>query len=162
MVRLVPMTPEEFAAFFERDVVDYAEEKVKAGNWAPEEAVLRSREEHEKLLREGVATPNHYLFSIWDDVAGRAVGEVWLMVEAGPRGATGFIYDLFVEEQSRGRGVATRAMQALEEQAAELGVRSLALHVFGHNLAARKLYEKLGYQITNVNMSKSVAAHKAV
>jgi RimJ/RimL family protein N-acetyltransferase len=43
------------------------------------------------------------------------------------------------------------------EKARALGCRELALHVFGHNLQARRLYAKLGYAETNVNMSKPLA-----
>jgi predicted GNAT family acetyltransferase len=30
------------------------------------------------------------------------------------------------------------------------------LHVFGHNQVARALYEKIGYEVTNVLMSKKL------
>jgi ribosomal protein S18 acetylase RimI-like enzyme len=47
-------------------------------------------------------------------------------------------------------------MRALEGEAKRLGFKKLGLHVFGHNMIARGLYEKLGYAITNLNMAKSL------
>ena len=47
-------------------------------------------------------------------------------------------------------------MLALEEEARRFGLTALALHVFGHNTAARALYEGIGYQITNINMRKDL------
>jgi len=47
-------------------------------------------------------------------------------------------------------------MQALEERVRHLGLSTISLHVFGHNHAARALYEKLGYVTTNVMMSKTL------
>ena len=34
---------------------------------------------------------------------------------------------------------------------------SISLHVFGHNRVARALYEKLGYETTNVNMTEKLS-----
>ncbi len=47
-------------------------------------------------------------------------------------------------------------MKELEVIAKELGMKKIGLHVFGHNKVARGLYEKLGYEITNINMIKSI------
>jgi ribosomal protein S18 acetylase RimI-like enzyme len=156
MVRLVPMTPDEFNAFLERDIAQYAAEKLKAGNWSSAEALQRSRDEHYQLLPQGLATPGHHLFTIRDDDIGQGVGTLWLAEQRGWAKPTGFIYDLYIDERFRRRGYASRAMLALEEKAVELGLDTLALHVFGHNHAARVLYEHLGYEIMNINMAKSL------
>jgi hypothetical protein len=50
------MTEEEFQAFLAESVPEYAAEKVKAGNWTPEEALEKSRNEHTRLLPEGLAS----------------------------------------------------------------------------------------------------------
>jgi RimJ/RimL family protein N-acetyltransferase len=47
-----------------------------------------------------------------------------------------------------------QAMTKLEGEAKRLGLDRIGLHVFGHNSAARPLYEKLGYVPTNINMVK--------
>jgi ribosomal protein S18 acetylase RimI-like enzyme len=67
-----------------------------------------------------------------------------------------FIYDLFVAEPYRRKGIAEQAMLQLEKEDLRLGVGSLALHVFGYNTAARSLYERLGYETTNINMRKAL------
>ena len=69
---------------------------------------------------------------------------------------SGFIYDVFIEERFRGKGYGKSLMLLLEEKARELGLKSLALHVFGSNHVARKPYESIGYEVTNVNMSKTL------
>jgi RimJ/RimL family protein N-acetyltransferase len=154
MVSLRAMTEAEFQAFLAYSIPEYASEKVKAGNWTPEEAMERSRKGHATLLPDGLASPNQHLFTI--DLEGRPVGRLWLSVDPRTAGGAGFIYDLFVEESFRRQGIGAEAMRLLEKEGLSLGVHSLALHVFGYNLAARALYEKLGYEITNINMSKSL------
>lgn len=48
----------------------------------------------------------------------------------------------------------TQALRAVEERAIELGAVNVELHVFGHNPAARSLYEKVGYETTSVVMRR--------
>jgi len=48
----------------------------------------------------------------------------------------------------------------VEERAIELGAASVELHVFGHNPAARALYEKVGYETMSVVMAKRLVGKK--
>nr|WP_244923495.1 GNAT family N-acetyltransferase [Peribacillus butanolivorans] len=43
-------------------------------------------------------------------------------------------------------------MKEIEIIAKELGMKKISLHVFGHNKFARGLYEKSGYEITNITI----------
>lgn len=47
-------------------------------------------------------------------------------------------------------------MKETEIVAKDLGINKIGLHVFGHNKVPRGLYEKLGYEITNITMSKTI------
>ena len=67
-----------------------------------------------------------------------------------------FLYDLVVDDACRGRGLGRAAMTALETFAASLGASAIALDVFGHNLAARALYESLGYEVQQLGMAKAI------
>lgn len=155
MVSLRKMTDDEFEAFFDDDIAAFASEKVRAGNWSPEESIEKSRAAHSRLLPEGLHSPHQHFFTI--EAEGEAVGRLWLSTDPEAGAGTGFIYDLFVEEKSRRRGVASEAMRLLEREARRLGLTRLALHVFAFNTQARDLYDKLGYQVTNLNMAKSIA-----
>ena len=48
--------------------------------------------------------------------------------------------------EHRGRGVGSRLMALAEEQALELGFEKLSLIVFEQNVAAHRLYQRLGYK----------------
>ena len=61
MVKLVPMDEEAFSRYMNLSVKNYADEKVKAGNWPLEGSLERSREEFNKLLKNGLRTENNYL-----------------------------------------------------------------------------------------------------
>lgn len=154
MVHLRAMTASEFDLYLERAVAEYADEKVKAGNWHASEALERSRLEYQKLLPEGVTTPKQHLSTIVSDELPGSLGMIWFAeIDQMPE-PYAFIYDFSVEEPFRRRGIGTQAMLAVEAEVRSLGISRIGLHVFGHNQSARALYEKLGYEVTNINMLK--------
>lgn len=158
MIRLVPMNGATYQAYLAVTVREYAEDRIKAGNWQPAEALERSAQEFRQYLPDGVATKDNYLYDIEDEALGIKVGMIWLgRIMQGTKPAM-FIYDFVIDEAHRRTGYGEQAMLAAEVQAKALGYDTIALHVFGHNHAARALYEKLGYEITNINMAKKLAA----
>ncbi len=148
------MTQAEFEAYLGQAIKTYAGEKVEAGNWQPEEALERSEQDFRTLLPEGVGSKGHYLYSIRDAETGTAVGMIWFGVMERAGQPSAFIYDFSVAEAFQGRGYGKGAMLALEQKVKALGIGAVSLHVFGHNRVARSLYEKLGYEVTKVNMIK--------
>jgi ribosomal protein S18 acetylase RimI-like enzyme len=153
------MTPAEYEAWLAHLIEDYAAEKVAAGNWTADEALARSAEETKGLLPQGPATPGQHLFSVVAEGEPEPVGVLWFAAMAARRQA--FIYDMEIHPPYRRRGFAEQAMRAAEAEARALGLETIGLHVFGHNHAARALYEKLGYEVTNVNMAKRVGGGEA-
>lgn len=59
-------------------------------------------------------------------------------------------------EQYQGQGYGKKAMKEAEIIAKQLGMNKIGLNVFGHNKIARGLYEKMGYEITNITMAKTI------
>ncbi len=154
MVHLVPMNETEFQAYLEADIERYAQEHVRMGDWHPSEALQKSKDEHQRLLPDGLATKNHYFFSIEDELRRARVGIIWFAVYDDRSPA--FIYDFLIYEEYRRQGYGTQTLQALEAKVRELGVDKIALHVFAHNHAARALYEKTGFEITGIYMTKKL------
>ena len=85
-------------------------------------------------------------------VDGLPGGLLWL----GPRDAaeTGawWVWQIEVDDELRGRGVGRAAMIRAEAVARAGGARSLSLNVFADNLAARRLYDSLGFRPTTLQM----------
>jgi ribosomal protein S18 acetylase RimI-like enzyme len=74
-------------------------------------------------------------------------------MDENPRRA--FINDFVIEPQFRGQGFGKQTLQALDTKMEEMNVESITLHVFAHNATAINLYEKMGYEVTNLYMRKS-------
>ena len=152
---LVPMTQAQFDAFFCETVPAYADDKVAAGQWPRSEALARSQAEFDQLLPQGLATPDNLLYALTDD-EGAQVGVLWVSVQERAGQRIAYIYDVSVRPERQREGHASRAFAALDEIVRELGLAGVALHVFGHNTAARALYERLGFRATNISMFKAV------
>jgi len=152
-VSLAPLSEAQYAAWLERVIQEYAEDKIRSGAWLPAEALGRSQAEFQTLLPAGIATPDNHLYSIRNE-AGEHVGVLWLaaVTENGQRFA--FVYEVQVFEPYQRRGYAYAGMKLLEAEALALGLGKIALYVFGYNQAALALYQKLGYAITDYSMAK--------
>ncbi len=156
MVHLIPMTESEFQAYLEQDIERYAQEHVRMGDWHASEALQKSREEHQQLLPDGIATKNHYLCVIEDEALGAKVGVIWFAVYDKQLQPVAFVYDFLIDEEFRRQGYGKQTLLALEAKVKQLGVDRLALHVFADNHSARALYEKSGFEITGVYITKKL------
>jgi ribosomal protein S18 acetylase RimI-like enzyme len=71
------------------------------------------------------------------------------------------VFDVGVLPHRQREGHAERALRALEDELRRLGLSGMALHVFGHDVAAQALYAKLGFQATNISLFKPIGAASA-
>lgn len=117
---------------------------------AREELRERLLETHGLLL----SCPGNVFFIAEHD--GERAGLLWF----GPRHNTvtgeheGWIYNVTVVPDARGKGIAKCLMAHAEDYARANGFRVIGLAVAVHNDSARALYEKLDYQQCNILMRK--------
>ena len=156
MVELISLSSSEFDQYWKDDIQRYAGENVKAGYWAKEGAIRRSQSEHKRVLPDGLATPGHFIYSIINPENGERVGIVWFFLQKRAKPPACFIYDLFIFEKHRRKGYGTDALRAVEETVSKKNIRSINLHVFNHNRAAKRLYEKAGFKASGISMMKKV------
>ena len=156
MLKLMPMSQEIYDSYIENLLADYSQEHVKSGNWKPEEALARAREQISQLLPDGLQSKDQYLYSLYDDETGENIGVLWFAVRTQGCKPEAFIYDIMIYEGHRRQGYATSALEVMEARVLELGLHKISLHVFGHNSPAVSLYEKIGYEPTNIMMSKEL------
>lgn len=156
MITLTMIEQADFERFLESEIREYAQDKVKSGNWLAEEALEKSRAEFQGLLPDGMRTQDQFIFTIFDEQTGQKLGVLWVQVKLGEAHRRAFICDFVIEPQFRGQGFGKQALQALDKKLEEMGVESISLHVFAHNTNAIGLYEKMGYAVTNLYMGKKL------
>ena len=112
----------------------------------PEVAAKRKAEEEQyALLPKGINTKDHFLFTITQDK--KKVGSIWFAKLEKNQKDIAFIFYVGIDEILRGKGFGTSAMEMIEIEIKKIGLNSIRLHVLKDNLAAIKMYRKLGYSI---------------
>ncbi len=152
-MNFIKMSDEEFKIFQKRSMESYGKDIARNREISEEEGIKLAHEQEEDILKpkEG---ETHYFFTLIENE--KKCG--WLWVNSKEVGARKdfFIYDIFLEEEFRGRGLGEKAMSMLEDKVKELKGSRIGLHVFGFNERAIKLYKKMGYETTNIGMRKKL------
>jgi ribosomal protein S18 acetylase RimI-like enzyme len=161
MTTLAPMSPLSFARYLESAPASYAQDNIAVNRWPALNAVQRARDDLAAALPLGLATPHNHLYDVMSEPSadGEAdvVGMLWLAYEMKHGIRIAYVYDIDIYPQYRRRGHARRAFAEMEIVTRDQCVERIDLHVFTHNPAAQSLYRSLGYGVTGVNMSKTVA-----
>src|SRR5205814_6628291 len=80
------------------------------------------------------------------EVGGRVVGEAIALVRRHKQSVSGRTYSLAVDPASRGKGIGEKLMRAMIDELDRRGVRRVYLEVAASNLAAQRLYERIGFK----------------
>jgi ribosomal protein S18 acetylase RimI-like enzyme len=147
------MTEDELTAFVRRRFGDYLADRGTTGQ-SPDEARARAEAEWSVYFPGGRPAAGHRLYRVVDGES--PAGTLWLGPAPDEQPGTAWIYYVEVDQELRGRGHGKATMLLAEQEAAAHGDRKLALNVFGGNMAARHLYESVGYRATAINMVKRI------
>jgi ribosomal protein S18 acetylase RimI-like enzyme len=97
-----------------------------------------------------------------EDDAGRVVGYVYGRVEERDWNMLlercGGFHDLWVDPPARSKGVGALLAEALVQRFAQLGVPRVVLHAAAANAPAQRLFARLGWRPTMVEMTREVPA----
>ena len=156
MIQLIPMTETEYEAFMEISVSDQAQGQALIRNCGTDEADELIRKQLGQILPDGLATANHYFYAIQAQEPEANIGGLWYNVEEKHGERRLFVMDIQIYKKYRRHGYGEQAFKIMEEKAREMGIRTISLHVFEHNQAARAMYKKLGYTGTATKMSKEI------
>lgn len=161
MTRLTPMRTEKFLSFAEMANAGYAQDNVAVGRWTREEALPRAQAEFLQLLPQGLATPDHHVYEIQDELTAEMVGFLWFAVVGKGDAKFAYIYNICVEPPFRRRGHAKAALLWLEQFVRTQGIGGVRLNVFASNSAAQTLYHSLGFETMSLMMKKQLSANVA-
>lgn len=158
MITIRPMRDEEYAAYLDYFIADYAAEIAANYALSPAAALAQAQREIAEELPDGVNTPGQALRCLFDENDGteKRIGYLWYKPDAEMRSA--FICDFYIFPPVQGQGLGKQAMAALEHQLKNQDIRQIKLRVAGDNQRARRLYEVTGFRVTGINMSKNIAA----
>lgn len=154
MLKLRKMSEYEYANYLKESLPNYAEEKMKGEGLSKEDALKVAQDSYNRLLPQGLKTENQFLFSVTESASEKVIGTLWFAKKVEGTKSYAFIYDILLSPEVRGKGLGKVIISLAESEVRKLGLKSMGLHVFGHNEVAINLYEKTGFRTTNRIMVK--------
>ncbi|MGW4892841.1 GNAT family N-acetyltransferase [Kitasatospora sp. NPDC004240] len=131
---------------------------LRTSGLSEEQARAKSDADHLHLLPQGADTPGVALRRLFGD-GPDPLGALWLALRVRdlPGGhPLAWVMVVEVAESHRGHGHGRSLMLLAERECLAAGVRDLGLNVFTGNEVAIRLYDSLGYRITNRIYGKSL------
>jgi RimJ/RimL family protein N-acetyltransferase len=122
------------------ELYDLLEAVAEEGRWILAEPPIPRERYRDQTL--GSLEDPYCQFLVAVDADDRLIGEL----SAFGREARPAEIGMTVAKEWRGRGVGTALLEACVDWAREQRVHKLALHVWPHNKAALRLYEKFGFE----------------
>lgn len=149
------MTESEFKAYADFTIRSFASESPRFRSVPIDQAFSAVSEEfHSKIVPNGVQTPGHFLWQIIVDQV--HVGHLHLGEPVRPVAKELFAWDFLIYEPYRRKGYARLAMIEAGKMLRNLGYVRVGLNVFGDNQAAIKLYESMGFHVSQVQMVREL------
>jgi len=150
MLKLERMSEADFNIVKGKMIADYAKDKVKVGHWSEREALEFSKEALEKILKDGISTPNHYLLNAYEDEV--KVGFVWMNKFNGEM----FVNNTCIFEEFQENEYELKFIELIEDKANELDTKKINIHSYGYNEKNIAVYKKMGYDITDIYLNKVI------
>jgi GNAT superfamily N-acetyltransferase len=155
VIKFEPMSDDDFQMYLRKAIPQYAIDQARSGNWKPAEAAGRARAEFQQTLPNGMATPDHYFFSIVDE-ENHKVGMLWWAMNQRGSQRIAFIADFFIFGEFRHKGYEAQSLQLLEEEVRQQGVERLEVQVFAHNAEDAAMYRAGNYSDVSLFLGKNL------
>jgi ribosomal protein S18 acetylase RimI-like enzyme len=144
VVKLDRPTRKEFDRWFRLSTERQAEDRAWVNGTDPKAERAQLDAMIPALLPNGMDSPNH-AFRIARDETREELGFVWVGVLPDAPKGTCVLFDIYVHEAHRGRGVARSMLEQIFESLKADGVHTVLLYVRSDNAQARALYKELGF-----------------
>jgi GNAT superfamily N-acetyltransferase len=154
VIRLRPLREGELAGFFADAKAQYAIDIELHAGWTEADARAKAQRDLGGLFPGGQPREGLVLRVVEETEGGEPVGRVMFTEREVEGRPVLWLYEIFLGESVRGRGLGKAAMRLLEDEARSRGAERIELNVFGGNETARSLYRSLGYGEVAVVMSK--------
>jgi GNAT superfamily N-acetyltransferase len=139
----------------------FARQQVLSGLAAEPEATAYADRVFADLLPGALVTPGHLLWSVHLG-DGPTVGHLWVRLRELPTEVEAYVMDVEIIEEARGTGLGRATMRTVEGVVRDLGATVVRLNVFGHNVPAVRLYERLGYTVAAATLTERLRPSGAV
>ena len=154
-VKMRPMNEEEYLAWKEPSFKRYVAEKVRKNGIDEASATEIAKGDFERSMPDGLKTEGSFFYTLYDDDS-ENLGMLWWGLRGAEDNRLAWLLEIWLPESARRKGVGKQAMKLFEIDAREKGAKRMGLHVFGDNTSAITLYEKSGFETTDLVMHKTL------
>jgi len=147
-------TNQEFQAFVDYFIPDYAAEIVSNYRLSEEDALAQARRDLEASFPDGEKSAGQVLLCIILSAPEKEHHIGYLWYKPDPHLHSVYINDFYLFPLFRGQGYGSEAMKQLELRLMEGGCKQIKLRVAAGNPQARRVYENNGFNVTGINMNK--------
>ena len=156
MIEIQTMNAARFEGFKKHSQGSFAEDFAKAQGTSVVEALKNASEQFDRLVPAGLSTAGQLFFDVVEQSSGKSIGYLWLGFRQSLGRKIISINDIFVSPETRGRGYGKQLMSIVDSEAKKADAVQIKLHVFASNKIARGLYESSGYEVSSLEMYKTV------
>jgi ribosomal protein S18 acetylase RimI-like enzyme len=147
-----PFPPADLSEWIRETTIAYVDERV-AGRDSRAEAEGNANASIERLFPNGLPAPSQLVGRLM--LSNQVIGTLWIgWAQDDPQ--RWWVWDVVIDQESRGRGYGRQAMQLAESLARDERALTMGLNVAGRNQVARSLYSSLGHQETAVQVRKAL------
>lgn len=156
MIALRSMRTDEFYGYLSYFIPDYAAEISSNYGLSDTDALAQAKREISDDLPDGPDTAGQVLLTITESALGSdvVVGYFWYRPDEAARFV--FINDFHILPAYQGKGYGESALATLEVALSAAGFETIRLRVAADNAGAHHLYQRGGFRITGINMSKRI------
>lgn len=147
------MKLEELPVYRHIAITEYARDLAESRKCSLEEGLVRSTEQIDSTLSNGIDTPSNRLNIMTAEEGDIVFGYLWITVSE----KTAWVYDIYIHPEWRGKGYGRAALEEMNRRLFSEGIVEIGLRVATNNGRAKKLYEKLGFEMTGFNLSKRLS-----
>ncbi|MDQ9126153.1 GNAT family N-acetyltransferase [Serratia fonticola] len=147
------MVREEFTIYRQIVITEYAKDLAESRKCSLEEALVRATKLIDSKLSNGTDTPSNRLNVMAAGESDTVFGYLWLTVSE----KTAWVYDIYIHPEWRGKGYGHAALDEMNGKLFLEGIVEIGLRVAENNGRAKKLYEKLGFEVSGFNLSKRLS-----
>ena len=147
------MTAASIVRFLEHSRASYVADLVVSGVDTSEAERLAADQQAE-AFPNGQPAHGHLVMEVIAD--GEVCGHVWIGPRAIGDSKHWWVWDIEIAATVRGRGIGRWVMAMAEDCARQRGASEIGMTVLAENVAARHLYDDLGYREVSLRLRKAL------
>ncbi len=156
MIELQKMTRAQFEQFREIAFTHLAQERISAEKIHHSQIDTLKRHASSILTSDLFENPTHYFYTIIEPKSTHGIGHLWFKAILDDPAPHAYLYDIYVQHESRGKGFGKEAMVQFEHLVNKLKLSRIRLRVFHINKHANALYKSLDFLPLSHTLEKTL------